>query len=560
MRTLTLITCLLATAGAATAQVGASNPGIAAQRSISESRLERAVTRPVTPAGPALTSPGATVARPSPEADAQTLAVKSIAFTGNTALSRAELDALARPYVGRSVSFRELQTLALKVELKYRQLGFVAARVLVPQQKVVDGQITIAVFEGRYGQIRVEGEKHYSEKFIRRFFHFARPGELVRQDELLQTLLVLREMPNLGIRSALVAGAKPGTSDLVLVVNEARPFHVDYEYNNFGIRLVGRNRAAIGVSGSDAFTDGDELVLRYTELFPSNSDPIYQAGYNVPIFDAGGRLGVNYLKSRTRVGGAFEALDLRGNVEVASLSYQHPLTRTLRKSESASLSLSTKTVESFVFGDTLTSRDDLRVLAGTYSLVQSFRMARAITQATLSTGLGTFANGRGRDNPIASRVGAGNDFVKFNLDHVHYFQLDRQNAILARFSGQLADVQLTVAELFSLGGADSVRGFVQSELLGDEGYFASAEFRHRWVDKNSFKLDVTAFVDDGHVTLLAPQPGEDGSQHRTGAGFGFRTQMGTWGTTRLELGFPISKARSAEGDNALLYAQHTARF
>lgn len=45
-----------------------------------------------------------------------------------------------------------------------------------------------------------------------------------------------------------------------------------------------------------------------------------------------------------------------------------------------------------------------------------------------------------------------------------------------RFVGQVASAPLMVPEQFALGGPDSVRGYQQSEFLGDYGYALASEF------------------------------------------------------------------------------------
>lgn len=566
LRIVTLLTSLLAVAplGAQAPGVGsttAANPAVASQRGGEAATLE-ANRRPgldlEEEAGTGLDAPAP--ATSTPGAESVKIRLEKVVFTGVTLVDYDELAELAHPFEQQEVTFAELELLARIVEKHYVSRGYLAVSVVIPAQKVEGGVIEMAVFEGRYGKVEVVGNRHYSTEFLEKYFGFARENQPVLQGPLLRTLLVLREFPGLTVQSVLRAGEAPGTTDLVLQVREARPLRYGYEYNNHGIRLVGQNRASVFVSHFGTFTSGDELSLRVTELFPSDSKPIYQGGYSIPVGDKGATVGVQYLRSKTKVGGAFVPLDLRGDVEVGALSYNRPLVRTLRKSTGFSASLAAKTVQSFVFGDVLTSRDDLRVLSAAYTDSRTSADRRSILQASVSQGLGEALGGRPNGDPLASRLGAGNEFTKLNLDGILLGRVNQDSSFFVRGSAQVTDEALTVAELFSLGGADSVRGFVQSEFLGDRGYFASVEFRKLFYDAKSLDIEWKAFLDHGGAEVVSPQPGETGSRALTGAGVGLRFAFANWGTLRLDVGMPVSPDVNIDGEDAMLYAQHIAQF
>ena len=111
--------------------------------------------------------------------------------------------------------------------------------------------------------------------------------------------------------------------------------------------------------------------------------------------------------------------------------------------------------------------------------------------------------------------------------------------LLLRSDFQATNRPLVPVEQFSIGGALSVRGYRQDVLLGDNGWFNSAEVRATIlrIPKWKASLQLTPFIDFGKVwntddvtfdtnTLLS-------------AGIGLRMQVSDYLTTRLDWGIPL---------------------
>ena len=487
--------------------------------------------------------------------------VDRIVLVGVTRLSPAEQAGLTRPFERRTVRFGELSTLRKQIEQRYRQHGYFLAQAAVPPQEITGGSIRVEVSEGRYGSVTVDGNEHYSTAFIRRYFAPAQSGGLIRERPLLTGLLELNQLPDLTVQSVFAPGEKPGTSDVILRVHDDHPLHAVVDYNNQGSRLVGRNRVALSLIGGRALVEGDDLTLRVSDPFPGASDPFYQASYARPVGHAYDRIGVQYASAQTRVrGSGLDPLDIRGTADIAGLSWQRPLT--VRQDEQTALAIgfTGKNLRNFVLNTTPTSQDKIRMLTATYSINRRREKQQLATSAVLSQGLGTALGGSSNEQDIPSRVGAGNAFTKLNVDATMIRELDSKDFLVLHGSGQIGTRPLVVAEQFAIGGLDSVRGFTQSEALGDDGYALSAELRRDLFKQRSRTVQGAAFVENGEVFRQRPQRGEERSSALTGIGLGLRAFFGSEATVRLDLGLPLSPSRNVDGESATLYAQASYRY
>jgi hemolysin activation/secretion protein len=121
------------------------------------------------------------------------------------------------------------------------------------------------------------------------------------------------------------------------------------------------------------------------------------------------------------------------------------------------------------------------------------------------------------------------NFFHINLDanYSHSFKHDIVAAV--RLSGQLADSHLVTNEQFGAGGMTSVRGYLQSEAVGDTGVVGSLELRSPslapllpgFVDE----LRLFAYGDAGAVKVLHPLPNQEDFFHLAGAGGGVRVSL-----------------------------------
>lgn len=115
-------------------------------------------------------------------------------------------------------------------------------------------------------------------------------------------------------------------------------------------------------------------------------------------------------------------------------------------------------------------------------------------------------------------------------------QLNSHNLLLIRFSAQFTPDGLPIVEQFSLGGIDTVRGYVQNQLVTDNGVFGSAEFRVSLTGDPTV-LQLTPFLEVGtgwNNVFPNPDPATLAS-----VGLGLRWEIVRGLTARVDYGIPL---------------------
>jgi hemolysin activation/secretion protein len=125
------------------------------------------VLPPVTPERPAFVPPRSeglfelpalpAAAAAAADDSAATLVLRVVRVSGQTAVSADELQALARPYLGRPVGPAVLEGLRLQMTRLYVERGYVNSGVLLRRVSADDGVAEFEVVEGRLTEIRLRG-------------------------------------------------------------------------------------------------------------------------------------------------------------------------------------------------------------------------------------------------------------------------------------------------------------------------------------------------------------------------------------------------------------------
>jgi hemolysin activation/secretion protein len=126
-----------------------------------------------------------------------------------------------------------------------------------------------------------------------------------------------------------------------------------------------------------------------------------------------------------------------------------------------------------------------------------------------------------------------------------------------RVSWQLSPQPLVSNEQFTIGGVDTVRGYLESAASGDKGIALGLEattpnFAKRLSDSLD-ELRVVAFLEGGTVNVLSPITADD-NYSLAGAGVGMRLKAGRGLTASLDWGMALHElGRTKEGDSRLYF-------
>lgn len=478
------------------------------------------VPRPAMPAIEVKPGPAA----PSPEARADTvkIVVNSLRVTGARAYTEAELLAVTGFTPGSELSLTELRAMAARIADFYHRNGYFIAQAYLPAQDIKDGVVTIAVIDGRYGQITLRNQTNVSSDLANGLLRGLNSGDIVASGELESHLLLLSDLPGVNVRSTLVPGAAAGTSDLMVDMDPGRKISGSVDADNAGNRYTGEYRVGLTVNLNEPTGHGDVASLR---VVTSGAGMNYaRASYQLQVDKV--RLGVSLSGLHYKLGREFASLDAHGTAYVASVYGIYPLIRSRTSNLYAELQYDERKFQDVV-GSTSTTTDKrahvlLASVLGDHrdnfarGGVSSFALTGSVGQLDIQT-----PAARAVDAATAQSNG---HYAKLAYSATRLQGVTDAVSLYGSINGQVASKNLDISEKLQLGGMYGVRAYPTGEAPADEGYVVSLEARlalPRLYERMASQVQLVAFYDIGRVTVNA-KPWAPGNNSRTlsGAGVG----------------------------------------
>lgn len=454
---------------------------------------------------------------------------------GNRMLPTTAVERAVYPFLGPNGDLEAVRKAADSLEKAYKDAGYGTVFVDVPEQSVDEGVVRLKVTEGILGHARVRGARYFSGRQILAALPALQPGETPHLPTLQNELAALNaRTADRSVTPVLKAGSEPGTVDVELAVKDVLPLHGFVSVDDRHTADTTPNRVTAGLSYDNLWQRQDSVSLMYqtAPADPANAS-VDSATYTAHA-GASGLASFSYTHTSSNVL-ALGTLGVLGKGDIYGAHWTQPLEGSATTSRSFTFGVDYKDVFTQVFPDATTSgASGAPVLApvryanwtGAYS--QAWRYAH--TSLTTNFGVGFGIQGIVNQEPEFenARYDASPAYLYLRWSGEVTQTLPLGLAVLARFSSQWSANPLVNNEQFSLGGLDTVRGYLEAETLGDSGIAGTFELHTPTLPAHlgAVRIPVYAFgfVDAGVATLLDPLPAQEYKLRLWSTGGGLRIE------------------------------------
>ena len=406
--------------------------------------------------------------------------LRAVTFDDSAYLTKAELEAAAAEFVGRSIGIADLQQLVTRLNGLYAARGLATARAVLPAQDIADGTVRVRLVEGRLSEIGVTGGSAAGQAYVRDVVGLG-SGDLADPRAIERALRRFNRAQDGRLRAALKAGSGLGASDLQLELTEPRRIQADLFADNNGYASTGIWQVGAVLRGYRLLTPADRIAA---VLVRSSGVQSVSLSYSLPV-GPDLRVGVSGSHGETEVSPSPSApFDIRGRSYTLGLDVSAPLFI------GSTLAVSSQASVQGIFSDTRiagTKVIDNYALSAEAGLAADYTVARFAASA--------------RAQLLAVRV---RERVSGTLRSPLIARADFQTTTalplpvwLLRFRGEgqwTAADQLPGLLQYQIGGARSVRAYAPGFAAADTGYAVAAELG-RTFDKAPGTLELFAFVD-----------------------------------------------------------------
>jgi len=454
--------------------------------------------------------------------NAARIEVNSLRFTGQSLYSEAELLALTGFTPGGQFNLGELQMMAARIADFYHANGYVVAQAYLPAQTIEDGAVTIAVVEGRYGDITLRNQTNLSSGLANGLLGGLNRDGVIDRKPLENRLLLLSDLPGVNVKSTLVPGASVGAADLIVDVTPGRRITGSIDADNAGNHYTGEYRLGGTLHVNNLAGLGDVATFRVLSSFDGLD--YGRAAYQLQLGRA--TAGVAYSRLEYELGKEFAGLGAEGTADIASVFASYPLIRSRQTNLYAQLGYDYKTFEDrFNFVPMVTEKNAKVVMASLHGNHRDELGAGGLSAASLTWYSGEIDIETDSVRAVdALTAGSHGHYDKLGINLMRVQQLNDIVSLYGSVSGQWASENLDISEKMSLGGMYGVRAYPQGEAFADEGYLATLEARvllPALSERLPGQVHLIGFADSGTVRINH-DPWDNADNHRTlsGAGVG----------------------------------------
>ncbi|KQX91873.1 hemolysin [Variovorax sp. Root473] len=412
--------------------------------------------------------------------------IRAIRIGGDTATLPDDLrQRLERENAGRCLGVADLEGILAALTKSYIDRGYITTRAYLPAQDLRSGVLEVTVVEGKIERFEVTGGNDRAQ-WIRGTFP-ASPGDLLNLRDLEQGIDQVNSLAANNAKLDLRPGSQPGQT-VVVVENPATfPVHLYTSLDNAGTRATGVNNASATVS-LDSLLGFNELIsiTKRQSVLPERWDhksdatglrAVLPFGYNTFSIDASQSDYTNVL----RLPGG-QRLMSEGRTVSKSFTVDRVVYRDQASRASLSARVGTQSSRNWLGGEFLqvSSRDlsTLDMAASAFTQVGG-----GIFNARLGYVRGLKAFGALQDAGTLPDDLPHAQFRKLTLDlgfSRRFSVADRPFVWSSQFSGQRAYDTLYGTQQMLIGGNASVRGFLNTVLSGDSGFFLRNELSMPW--------------------------------------------------------------------------------
>jgi hemolysin activation/secretion protein len=401
----------------------------------------------------------------APPAAPKMIAVQRFQVIGNTVFRPWELANVTQPYEDQTIGLDQLQKAADAVTRYYLDHGYLTSRAVLADQEIANGIVKIQVIEGNLAAIEIEGSKHVDPSYVRdRLMRTQR--QPLNQESLENSLRLLKADPLFqNVEAALREGNSLGNSILNVRLADAKTRLASIGVDNYNSPSVGATSLTVALGSRNSSGYGDLFLANYARSTTGGSvktNFLYQHLLN----SMQGTLEFRVSPNQFRITQPdLQDFDINGRSDLYEVNLRQPIVR--EPNEEIALGLGVVHRRGVtVIGDFLSNANQSTTLRFSQDLLKRDYGGMWTASSQLNLGLISSENPDGKTaSPFITWTG--------QIQRLQF--LGKNNAIAAALSWQVPGSALPPTQQFSLGGAQSLRGYPYGAFTADGGMLFSIE-------------------------------------------------------------------------------------
>ena len=480
---------------------------------------------------------------------------------GNSVLNSGEIEKAVYPYMGEEKSIEDVEQARAALEKTYQEAGYLTVSVSIPQQEVNQGTVRLLVTEGKVERLQIVDSHYHTPGEIKSRARQFSEGSVPHFPTAQKELGTLNRNQNRQVTPVLRPGKSPGTVEVDLQVKDKLPVHGNVELNDRYSPNTTELRLNAGLKYENLFQKDHSLGMNI-QVSPEDTSEVkvFSGTYIIPR-DNGDYFAAYAVASDSNIA-AVGDINVLGKGYIAGARYIRPLPLSEGFYHSLTFGFDYKVFKEnlFLLGADTSLDTPISYWATSLGYDANLQSDFGQTQASFVLNMAPRFMGNTSSEFQRKRSGAEANYVYLRADVKQLYTFSSGWAIQGKAAFQLASQPLISTEQFTIGGVDSIRGYLESSRLGDNGISGSLELRtpplsqylkqYRFVEYIKDFYAYT-FADAGYVRIKNPL-GLDDDYELYSAGLGLKLKTTTGWFSYLDYAQAMNEAPEVEqGDYRL---------
>lgn len=474
---------------------------------------------------------------------------------GNSVLPSSDIEKAVYPFMGEQKTITDVEQARTVLEKTYQEAGYLTVSVSIPQQDVDKGVVRLLVTEGKVERLQVV-DAHYNtlSEIKSRTPQFAE-GSVPHFHTAQKELGTLNRNQNRQVTPVLRPGKSPGTVEVDLQVKDKLPLHGNLELNDRYSPNTSKLRLNAGIKYDNLFQKDHSLGMNL-QVSPEdiNEVKVFSGTYVIPR-ENGDYFAAYAVASDSNIA-AVGDINVLGKGYIVGARYIHPLPLSEGFYHSLTFGLDYKIFKEnlFLLGADTSIDTPISYWATSIGYDANIQSGYGQTQASIVLNMAPRLMGNTDAEFNRKRDQAQANYAYLRADVKQLYTFDSGWAMQGKLAWQLASQELISTEQFTIGGVESVRGYLESSRLGDSGVSGTLELRTpplaQYLKHYQFANYIKdfyayAFIDAGRVQVKNPA-GLEPHYELYSAGLGFKLKTNNGWFSYLDLAQAMNDAPEVE--------------
>lgn len=482
-----------------------------------------------------------------------TITINEYTVKGNHLLSELDVDTAIYPYLGPGQTVQSVDAARAALQKAYADRGYETVEVLIPPQHVVGGVVELQVVEIPVGRLHVVGSRYFSLNKIKAQAPSLAPGQVPNFKRIKHDIIALNTWQDRQVIPTLQAGVRPQTVDVDLDVKDTLPLHGSLSLDNRYSSDTTPLRLDASLSYDNLWQRGDTISVSFQIAPERPADAlVFSGSYIARIPDVDWMTLLFYaLNSNSKVA-TVGSTNVVGRGQVVGMRALITMPGGSGFSDTVSTGIDYKHFDQ----DVTLGTGSLASPITYYPVTATYSASWQGDTGTTELDIGPTFNIRGLGSDIQTfdnkRYDSEGNFIYLRGDLSRLQNLPRGFQVNIKAQGQLSDEALVNSEQFSLGGQDTIRGYLESEVLGDDAITGSVEVRSPSLapyispDVNDWRIFL--FGEGGVAKILDPLQDQQSIFNLASVGLGTRIQLIDHLNGSIDVALPLITSVDTKAD------------